>query len=139
MSQREALFAGLIYSEEGELVEVVEVGGEPFYAIPDDDFLWHVEVSHVDRQVLVHLKGRLLPMKDTLVEGVLQLTGSDDPFSRAAVEMSLENLDRLLEMDRTGVDIADMRLGLWMTGFRVVVDFHGDVVDLELPGLEDLS
>jgi len=30
----------------------------------------------------------------------------------------------------------DFRLALWMTGFRVIVNIHGEVVRLEIPGLD---
>jgi len=137
MSQREALFAGLVFNEEGQPAQTTRVGDEPCYAIPDGDFLRHVDAVEVDRQVLLRLKEQLLEMKDAVVEGVMQMTGSDDPFSRAAIEMSLENLERLLEMPPGMANIEDLRLGLWMSGFRVVVNVHGEVVRMELPGMEE--
>ncbi|MGD1995159.1 MAG: hypothetical protein PVH62_00145 [Anaerolineae bacterium] len=137
MSRYEPLFAGLVYNEEGEAAKVVYVAGEPFYAIPHGDFLRHVEAIEVDRQVMAHLKERLLPMKDALVEGVMELTGSDDPFSQAAIESSLENMDRILEMERDATTLEDMRLWLWMSGFQVRVDVHGEVVLVKLPGVDE--
>lgn len=136
MSQREPLFAGLVYNEEGEPVQATQVGGEPFYAIPDAGFLRHVEAAEVDRQVLTHLKERLLEMKDAVVDGVMQMLGSDDPFTRAAIEVNLENMDRIVEFPEEAPNIEDLRLWLWMTGFRVVVNVHGEVVRVDLPGLE---
>jgi len=134
---REPLFAGLIFNEEGEPVQTTEVGSEPFYAIPDGDFLRHVEAVEVDRQVVTHIKDRLLAMKDVVVEGVMQVLGSDDPFTRAAIEMNLENFDRVLKASTEMVNLEDFRLWLWMTGFRVVVNVHGEVVRVEMPGLEE--
>jgi len=136
MSQREPLFAGLVYNEEGEPVKATRVGEEPFYAIPDDDFLRHVEASVVDRQVVSELKERLLEMKDAVVEGAMHMIGSDDPFTRAAIEMNLQNLDRILELQQDTANVEDLRLGLWMSGFRVVVNIHGEVIRVVLPGLE---
>ncbi|HEY77348.1 MAG TPA: hypothetical protein G4O00_14420 [Thermoflexia bacterium] len=136
MSQREPLFAGLIFNEEGEPVQTTEVGGEPFYAIPDGDFLRHIEAVEVDRQVVAHIKERLLEMKDLVVEGVMRMVGSDDPFTRAAIEKNLENFDQVLEASAGMVNLEDFRLWLWMTGFRVVVNVHGEVVRVEMPGLE---
>ncbi len=135
MSQREPFFAGLIYNEEGEPVRATRVGSEPFYAIPDGGFLRHVEAVEVDRQVLTHLKERLLAMKDVVVEGVMQMMGSDDPFTRAAIEMSLEKMDQIAELPAQPPNMEDLRLWLWMTGFKVVVNVHGEVVRVELPGL----
>jgi len=136
MSQREPLFAGLVYNEEGQAVEIAQVGDATCYAIPDGDFLRHVEAIEVERQVVHILKERLLEMKDAVVEGTMQMMGSDDLFTRAAIEMSLQNLERILEVDPGAAPLEDMRLGLWMTGFRVVVNVHGEVVRVELPGLE---
>jgi len=135
MSTRQPFFAGLVYNEEGQPVQVAQVGDEPCYAIPDGDFLRHVEAITVDRQVIALLKERLMPLKDALVEGVLQMTGSGDPFSRAAVEMGLENMERLLEPGVSPPE--DMRLALWMSGFRIIVNVHGEVVRVEVPGLEE--
>ncbi len=130
----EPLFAGLVYNEEGQPVQAAQVGADLCYAIPDGDFLRHVDAIEVDRQVLAQLKERFLPIKDALVEGAMQMMGADDPFTRAALEMSLENMDRMVE---TGaVNVEDFRLALWMTGFRIIVNVHGEVVRLEIPGLE---
>jgi len=136
VSQREPLFTGLIFNEEGEPVQTTEVGGEPFYAIPDGDFLRHIEAVEVDRQIVAHIKERLLGMKDLVVEGVMQMVGSDDPFTRAAIEKSLENFDQVLEASAGMVNLEDFRLWLWMTGFRAVVNVHGEVVRVEMPGLD---
>jgi hypothetical protein len=34
------------------------------------------------------------------------------------------------------VDVDQLRTALWMAGFRAIVDVHGDLVRLELPGWE---
>ncbi|MBN1179921.1 MAG: hypothetical protein JXD18_11970 [Anaerolineae bacterium] len=134
MSRYEPLFAGLVFNEGGESAESVYVGDEACYAIPEEDFLYHVEAIEVDRQIVQRLKERFLAMKDTLVDAVMQMTGSDDPFSRAAIVRSLENMEQILEA--RGAVTEDMRLGLWMTGFRVIVNFRGEVVHVEVPGLD---
>ncbi len=137
MSEPQSLFSGLIYNEEGQPIGTVTVGSEICYAIPEGDFVCHVTAVDVDRQVLLHLKERLIGMKDAVVDGVMQMTGSDDPFSRAAIETSLENLERILELPAGTANLEDMRMGLWMTGFRVTVNLHGEVVALEIPGMEE--
>lgn len=137
MSPRDPLFAGLVYNEEGEPVQATQVGQVPYYAIPDGGFLRHVEAIEVDREVLRRVKERLLGMKDVVVEGVMQIMGSDDPFTRAAIEMSLENLDRILELPEEAANLDDLRIWLWMTGFRIVVNVHGEVLRVEMKGLEE--
>lgn len=137
MGQREPLFAGLIYNEEGQPVQVAQVGRDICYAIPDGDFLRHVDAIEVDRQVLAHLKERFLPLKDVLVEGAMRMMGADDPFTRAALEMGLERMDQLLEPG--AVNPEDFRLALWMSGFRVIVNVHGEVVRVVIPGLDGVE
>lgn len=134
---REPLFAGLIFNEEGQPVQVAQVGADTCYAIPEGDFLRHVDSIEVDQQVLTQLKERFLPLKEVLVEGAMRMMGTDDPFTRAALEMGLENMDRMLEPG--AVNLEDFRLALWMTGFRIIVNIHGEVVRLEIPGLEGLD
>jgi len=82
---------------------------------------------------------KMLEMKDLVVEGVMRMVGSDDPFTRAAIEKSLENFDQVLEASAGMVNLEDFRLWLWMTGFRVVVNVHGEVVRVEMPGLDSPS
>jgi hypothetical protein len=134
-NRREPLFADLIYSEEGERVRVVDVGGVPHYAIPHGDFLRHVEAEYVDRQVVVMLQEHFRSMRDVIADGVVHMLGEENLFTRASIDHAIENLDRILEAGH--VDTNELRTALWMMKFRVVVDFHGDVVRLDIPGWED--
>ncbi len=136
MSPQEPFFVGLIFNEEGEPVEATRVGEEPFYAIPDGDFRRHVEAREVDRQVIAHIKEQVLGMKEAIVEGVMQMTGSDDPFTRAAIENNIENMDRILDLPPGETELENLRLWLWMNGFRVTVDVHGEVVRVDMGGME---
>ncbi len=135
MSEREPFFAGLVFNEEGQPVQSTRVGADACYAIPDGDFLRHVDAIDVDRQVLARIKEHVLSMKDIVIDGVMELMGSDDPFSRAAVEKSLENLDQILDIPPDAANVEELRMWLWMTGFRVVVNVHGEVVHVEMPGM----
>lgn len=131
---RKALFGDLIFNEEGQPAKAAYVGDVPHYAVPDGDFLRHVEAAYVDRQILDLMKERILPMKDAIIEGMIQMMGQEDLFTRPAIESAIENMDRILETDN--VDVDELRTALWMTGFRATVDVHGEVVDLEMPGVE---
>jgi hypothetical protein len=135
MSAREPFFAGLVYNEEGLPARTAYVGADACYAIPDGDFLRHVDAVEVDRQVLARIKEYLLSIKDVVIEGVMQMLGSDDPFTRAAIEMNLEKLEQILDVPPGEANIDELRTWLWMTGFRVVVDVHGQVVQVEMPGM----
>lgn len=133
--RREALFADLVFNDEGRLAEVVTIGGEPFYAVPEDDFLRHVEAEHVDRQIVEALQARIRGMGDVVAEGVIQMLGDETLFTRASIEHAIEHMDRILEPG--AVDTDGLRTALWMAGFRAVVDVHGDLVRLEIPGWEE--
>ena len=130
---RPALFADLVFNEEGQPARVVYVGSLPHYAVPDDSFLRHVEAAYVDRQIVKLIQERILAMRDVVTEGVIQLLGQEGLFTRASIEHAIEHMDRILESG--SVDVDELRTALWMTGFRATVNVHGDVVHLEMPGL----
>ncbi len=130
---RHALFADLIFNEEGEPVKTAYVGDVPHYAIPDGDFMRHVEAEYVDRQIIVQIQERVMGMRDVIVEGVVQMLGEENPFTRASIEHAIEHMDRILEVENLDVD--ELRTAFWMTGFRATVNIHGDVVSVYIPGL----
>lgn len=134
-AEKNPLFADLVFNEEGERAEVATIGGEPFYAVPDDGFLRHVEAGYVDRQIVEALQEHLRGMKHVVTEGVIQMLGEETLFTRASIEHAIENMDRILEPG--AVDADELRTALWMAGFRAVIDVHGDLVRLEIPGWEE--
>ncbi len=133
-TMRRALFADLVFNEEGQPAKAVYVGQTPHYAVLDGDFMRHVEAEHVDRQIVERIQERILSMRDAVTEGVVHMLGEENLFTRASIEHAIENMDRILEPGN--VDVDELRTALWMTGFRATVDVHGKVVHLELPGLE---
>ena len=134
---RRALFADLVFNEEGLPARAVYVGQTPHYAVPDGDFLRHVEAIHVDRQIVGMIKERIMAIRDIVTEGVIHMLGQEDLFTRASIEHAIENMDRVLDSDN--VDVDELRTALWMTGFRATVDVHGNVVHLEIPGLDGID
>jgi hypothetical protein len=74
-------------------------------------------------------------MREAVTEGVIRLLGQEDIFTRASIEYAINNMERILEPGAVNVD--ELRTALWMTGFRAVVNVHGEVVQLEMPGLEN--
>jgi len=131
---RRALFADLVFNEEGQPAKVVYVGHVPHYAISEGDFLRHVEAEYVDRQIVGLMQERIMAMRDVVTEGVIHMLGQEDLFTRASIEHAIEHMDRILEPGN--VDVDELRTALWMTGFRATVDMHGDVVHLEIPAWE---
>jgi hypothetical protein len=131
---RRALFADLVFNEAGQPAKTVYIGQTPHYAVPDGSFLRHVEAERVDRQIVERIQERILAMRDAVTDGVIHMLGEEDLFARASIEHAIENMDRILEPGN--VDVDELRTALWMTGFRAIVDVHGDVVHLEIPGWE---
>jgi hypothetical protein len=129
---RQALFAGLVFNEENEVAEVACVGDEPNYVISDAGFRRHIESKYVDRQVLRWLQEQISANQELVTEGMLTMLGKDDLFTKAMIDSSIQNLDRLIEQGLPD----DARTWLGMFGFRIIVDIHGDVIRTEVPTQE---
>ena len=132
---RRALFADLIFNEEEQPAKALYIGGVPHYAVPDGDFLRHVEAEYVDRQIVALMQERILAMRDIVTDGIVHMLGQEDLFTRASIEHAIKNMDRILEPGN--VDVDELRTTLWMLKFRAIVNVHGDVVRLDVPGWED--
>ncbi|MBN1246406.1 MAG: hypothetical protein JXC32_02055 [Anaerolineae bacterium] len=131
---RVAVFAGLILDEDDRPVEITQLGAEAFYVVDDDGFKRHIPSEAVDRQVLATLQESVLANREAVVEGMLAYLGKEDLFTKAAIEASLGQMDeQMQQLLNTGLP-QEARQWLGMMGFRVVIDVHGDVVELEMPG-----
>jgi len=130
---RQALFPGLVYNELGEAAELVYIGGVAHYAIPDAGFLRHVEAYKVDTAVIADLKEQITSMQDEVVRGMLQMLGRDDIFTKAAIDASIRNLEQNIRQSNTDQWVPWLRL----FGFRVVVDVHGEIVEIMYPSQPD--
>jgi hypothetical protein len=134
-----AMFEGLVVDQRGNPTPVKWVGEQACYVVDDDGFLRHIDAAHVDRQVLAFIKGQVDANRDIAVDGVMQMMGQDDIFTKAAVESSIDKMD-----ETVGQQIpAEARQWLGMLGFRIVLNEQGKVIDIELPaggieGDEDL-
>jgi predicted short-subunit dehydrogenase-like oxidoreductase (DUF2520 family) len=132
---RTAIFAGLVVDDRDQAVAVTRVGHEAFYVVDEDGFLRHVPSESVDRHVLTALQESVLANREAVVEGMLDYLGKDDLFTKAAVESSLgqmgEQMQQLLDVGLP----EEARQWLGLMGFRVVIDVHGEVIDLEMPGM----
>ncbi len=127
-----AMFADLVVDETGQPVQVSYVGTDACYVLDDGDFQRFVDAEQVDRQVLQFFKGQVEENRDIAVRGMLQMMGKDDIFSKTAVEYSINNMD-----DSVGQPIpAQAREMLRELGFQIVIDFHGEVIDITMPGGE---
>ena len=129
---RVAMFAGLVVDEEGNAAEVTHVGENACYVVYDDDFRRHIDAEEVDRQVLRFMREQVEGQRDVAVSAVLDMMGKDDIFTKAAVEASINNME-----ESVGQPIPeDARQLLGMMGFRIIIDIHGNVVDVNFPAGE---
>lgn len=128
-----ALFDGLVYDEQENLVEVTHIGGDAHYVVDDAGFHRHINSEEVDRQVLKVLVQQLQENKDMAVEQALNFIGKDDLFTKAAVDASMRNvnIDQILKQ---GIP-AQARDMMGMVGFRIIINLHGEVVRIDQPAV----
>jgi hypothetical protein len=129
----QAIFSGLVVDENDNPVATTTVGSEQFYVIDDDGFLRHIGAEEIDREVLGFFVEQLRENQDLALAQMLQMLGSDDLMTKAAIESQMRNLtvDQILEQGLPP-QARDM---LGMMGFRVVINVHGELVRLDQPTL----
>ncbi|HEY4720406.1 MAG TPA: hypothetical protein VII92_01065 [Anaerolineae bacterium] len=130
-----AIFAGLVVDEAGRPLETATIGNEAQYVIDDSGFRRHIDAEGIDRQVLQFIGEQINANKDVVEQSMMKMIGSEDLFTKAAIDKSIENIDQVLQSGLP--DGAQQWLGLM--GFRVVVNLHGEVLRLESPGAIDNS
>lgn len=130
-----ALFEGLVYDENDNLVETTFIGADAHYVVDDDGFRRHIDSEAVDRQVLSFFLEQLEQNKDIAIEQAMDMMGKDDIFTKAAIDSSLSNIS-MDEIIAQGIP-AQARDMMGMLGFRVIINVHGDVIKLDQPALPD--
>ncbi len=124
-----AMFEGLVVDEAGRPARVAYVGGNACYVVENEGFERFVEAATVDREVLQWIKGQVLSNRDEVTRGMLGMLGKDDLFTKAMIDSSINRMD---EMPSQALP-EDARAWLGMLGFRIVINLHGEIVNLELP------
>lgn len=137
MNERTALFAGLVVDENDNPVAQVTVGEKAFYVVDDDGFLRHIEAQEVDRRVLEIMAESIEGHEDLLSEQAAKMLGQEDIFSRAALENQMKNIGEQLEKVLNSGIPEEGRAFLGMAGFRVRINHHGEVLEVEQPGMID--
>ncbi len=134
---RQPLFAGLVIDENEHPVGTALVGDEPCYVVDDGGFMRHIPSEQVDRQVLEQMRQQISGNEDQLSQQAAKLLGTDDIFSKALLENQLKNLDKQFD---TLLEIGipeESRAFMGMSGFKVVINVHGEVVRLDQPAAAD--
>ncbi len=130
---RQPLFAGLVIDENDHPVESGFIGNEPAYVIDDAGFRRHIPAEQVDRQVLKQMQEMMKGSEGLISEQTAKMMGQDDIFSKAMIEQQLKNIDQQFEtLMQQGIP-EEGRKYLGMLGFKIVIDYHGDVIKIEQP------
>ncbi len=130
---KQALFQGLVVDEHDRPVTVTIVGDDAFYVVDDDGFMRHIDSEEVDRQVLEELAEMIEGHEEIISESTMKMIGQEDIFTKASIEASLKNLDKQFDaLLQTGFP-EEARAWMGMTGFQVVIDIHGQLIELKQP------
>lgn len=128
------VFEGLVIDEYDHPVSVSYVGDEPCYVVNDAGFLRHIPSEQVDRQVFDLLRKQIEGNEGLLSEQAAKMLGQEDLFSRAIIESQFKNLDKQFQnLLQIGIP-EEARAYMGMIGFRVKINVHGEVLDVEQPG-----
>ncbi len=128
-----ALFEGLVLDEAGRALPVTYVGRDPAYVLVEDGFKYHIDARRVDEQVLNLFREHVQQNEALVSEGVLRMLGKDDLFTKVAVDQQIRNLEQhFAQLFEVGIP-EQARRYLGMLGFSIVINRHGDVVDLKMP------
>jgi len=132
---RQPLFAGLVLDEFGNPAETALVGDEPCYVVDDAGFRRHIPAEQVDKQVLGQIANLMKGSEDLISEQTAKMLGQEDVFTKAAIEQQLKNIDKQFDqLMKAGIP-EDMRAYLGMMGFKVTINMHGEVLDIDQPGV----
>jgi len=122
-------------SEFDRPAELAYVGEEPCYVVDDAGFRRHIPSEQVDLQILKSMGELIEGHEDMVSEQTAKMLGQEDPFSIAAIQAQLKNMDAQFEnLMQTGLP-EDVRAYLGMMGFRVRINFHGEVLEVDQPGI----
>jgi len=132
-----ALFEGLVVDEYDSNVDVAYVGSEPCYVVNDAGFRRHIPSEQVDRQVIEALSELIKGSEDQISEQTAKMLGQDDIFSTAMIASQLKNIDKHFDtLINTGIP-EEARAYLGMMGFKVRINVHGELLEVEQPGVTD--
>jgi hypothetical protein len=134
---KQPLFAGLVFDELDQPVDLAYVGSDPCYVVDDAGFRRHIPTEYVDRQVLEQMQKLIEGHEGIISEQAAKMLGQEDIFSRALIESQLKNIDDQFDkLFETGIP-EEGRAYMGMMGFRITINVHGDVLEVNQPGIID--
>lgn len=132
---KKAVFEGLVIDEHDRPAEVVYVGEEPCYVVDDSGFRRHIPSGQVDTQVFTAMAEMIEGNEDLLSTQTAKMLGTEDPFSVAMIESQLKNIDQQMSaLLQTGIP-EELRAYMGMMGLKIRINVHGDVIEVEQPGM----
>lgn len=130
---RQAVFSGLIVDENGNPVETTYIGDEAAYVVNDAGFHRHIPSEQVDRQILDYMRRQIEGNEETISEQTAKMLGQEDIFSKAMILNQIKQIgDQFETLLQTGIP-EEGRAYLGMMGFRVVINMHGEVLEVQQP------
>ena len=130
---KEAVFQGLVFDDNDQPLSTAFVGDEACYVINDDGFMRHIPAEKIDRQVIDAIRCQVEDNKDLIAEQTIKMIGDVDLFTHAIIQNQLENLDDQFDHLLSNGIPEDGRVYLGMLGFKIIVNYHGDVIRVEQP------
>lgn len=128
-----ALFEGLVVDTDDQPVGVAVIGGEAHYVVNDAGFKFHHPAEPIDREVLRLFGEQIHANRSAVTEGAMKMIGQEDLFTKAAIDASLNNLEaNFNQLIANGLP-EGARAYMGMLGFKVVINHHGEVVDIQQP------
>ncbi len=128
-----AVFAGLVFDDLDRQLDTAFVGADACYVIDDDGFLRHIPAEEIDLQVVEAMRGQVEENKEVIAEQTIKMIGDVDLFTHGIIRNQLENLDDQFDhLMRAGIP-EDGRIYLGLLGFKIIVNYHGDVIQIEQP------
>jgi hypothetical protein len=131
------MFEGLVVDELDRVAKVTYVGDEPCYVVDDAGFNRHIPSEQVDLQVLQSMTEMIEGHEDLISEQTAKMLGQEDIFSIAMISEQLKQVDQQFEKLLASGLPEETRAYLGMAGFKVVIDVHGEIVDIQQPGMID--
>ena len=128
-----AVFQGLVYDDNDQPLSTTFVGDEACYVINDDGFMRHIPADKIDRHVIDAIRNQVEDNKDLIAEQAIKMIGDVDLFTHAIIQNQMENLDDQFDHLLTNGIPEDGRVYLGMLGFKIIVNYHGDVIRVEQP------
>lgn len=134
---KQPLFSGLIVDEYENPVDITLIGDDPCYVVDDAGFRRHIPSEHVDRQVLTSMSQLIEGNEEEISQQAVKMLGQDDLFTHAYILNQMKNLDKQFDtLLQSGIP-EEVRAYMGMMGFRITINVHGDVIEVNQPGMID--